>query len=150
MSSKDLTLTKKEEISLLIKIIVKEFRADFQSRVNNYGLTAQQGRILFLIHSRRLENLTTRSVDVEKHFNLTKSTVHGLVERMIRADIIRKNQHYLELTDYAESIVHFVREKRGECLDKLFQNLTEEETNTLSILLNKIYVSKEKNEEKNT
>ncbi len=148
MYNKDKTFSKKEEISLLVRVIAKEFRSDFQMRLNDYGLTAQQGRILFLINCRRNEGLTTRSVDIEKHFALTKSTVHGLVERMIRANILYKNQYALNLTEYAESIIHFVLEKRSECLEKLFVNLSEEEIDTLSILLNKINITKEEKEEK--
>lgn len=148
MHNKDKILSKKEEISLLIKVIVKEFRSDLQTRLNDYGLTAQQGRILFLINCRNGEGLTTRLVDIEKHFSLTKSTVHGLVERMIKANIIHKSNHLLELTEYAGSIIHFVLEKRKECLDKLFANLSEEELDTLSTLLNKIHITKEEKEEK--
>ena len=62
---------------------------------------------------------------------------------MIKANIIPLS-HLLELTEYAGSIIHFVLEKRKECLDKLFANLSEEELDTLSTLLKKIHITKKK------
>ncbi|NLB48370.1 MAG: MarR family transcriptional regulator [Erysipelotrichia bacterium] len=143
MTKKNLTLTKREEIFFRLKYITKQFRADFQARLNDYGLTAQQGRVLFFINFRKSNNLTTRLVDIEKRFNLTKSTVHGLVTRMIKANFLFKVRYTLELTDYSKSIIHVVKEKRKECLENFFQNLTDDETSTLSTLLNKICVDPE-------
>lgn len=149
MKNKEQILTKKEEISLLIKFIAKEFRTDFEARLNAYNLTAQQGRILFFINCRKNKGQSTRSVDIEKGFNLTKSTVHGLVERMIKANVLIKENYHLELTDCAKSLMHHVYEKRIECLDSLLKDVSEEELETLKKILSKIYDNRTKKEDKN-
>ena len=42
--------SKKEELIFLVRIIDKEFKKDFERRLSEYGLTAQQGRLLFYIN----------------------------------------------------------------------------------------------------
>lgn len=140
------TINKKDELVLLIKFIDKEFKKDFENRLCEYGLTAQQGRLLFYISRKNKNNEKVRQVDIEKKYQLTKSTVHGLVERMEKAGLIYKikdgpNQ-YIQISEKSESILTLVFEKRSECMDKMLKGVSEEELETLYAILTKIYNNK--------
>ena len=134
--------TKKEELIPLFRIIDKEFRKDFEKRLSKYGLTAQQGRLLFYINC----NNKVRQVDIEKNFQLTKSTVHGLINRMEKANLVIKirenNNQFIEISDSCKKILEDVFSQRMECLNKMTQGLSDEEIETLHSLLMKIYNNK--------
>ena len=139
---------KKEELVPLIRIIDKEFKKDFERRLSEYGLTAQQGRLLFYINWNSMNNKQVRQVDIEKHFQLTKSTVHGLISRMEKANIVIKNKdknnQYIIITDDCKKILKSVFDKRMECLDKMLNGVSNEEIETLHTLLMKIYENRDK------
>ena len=139
---------KKEELIPLIRIIDKEFKKDFEKRLSEYGLTAQQGRLLFYINWNIMNDKQVRQVDIEKHFQLTKSTVHGLISRMEKANLVIKNQdknnQYIIITEDCKKILQSVFEKRTECLDKMMAGLSDEEIKTLHTLLMKIYENRDK------
>ena len=134
--------TKKEELIPLFRIIDKEFRKDFEKRLSKYGLTSQQGRLLFYINC----NNKVRQVDIEKNFQLTKSTVHGLINRMEKANLVIKirenNNQFIEISDSCKKILEDVFSQRMECLNKMTQGLSDEEIETLHSLLMKIYNNK--------
>lgn len=139
---------KKEEIVGLIKIINKEFKKDFEKRLSKYGLTAEQGRLLFYINWNNINGQKIRQVDIEKHYQLTKSTVHGLITRMQRDNLVIKvqeNHHqYIEISEDCRKILKDVFDKRLECLNKMMNDITDEEIETLHHLLTKIYENKDK------
>ena len=139
---------KKEELVPLIRIIDKEFKKDFEKRLSVYGLTAQQGRLLFYINWNTMNNKQVRQVDIEKHFQLTKSTVHGLISRMEKANLVVKNQdknnQYIIITDDCKKILQNVFDKRMECLNKMLNGVSDEEVETLHSLLMKIYENRDK------
>lgn len=139
---------KKEELVPLIRIIDKEFKKDFERRLSEYGLTAQQGRLLFYINWSSMNNKQVRQVDIEKHFQLTKSTVHGLISRMEKANLVIKNKdknnQYIIITDDCKKILRSVFDKRMECLDKMLNGVSNEEIETLHTLLMKIYENRDK------
>ena len=139
---------KKEELVPLIRIIDKEFKKDFERRLSEYGLTAQQGRLLFYINWNGMNNKQVRQVDIEKHFQLTKSTVHGLISRMEKANLVIKNQdknnQYIIITDDCKKILQNVFDKRMECLNKMLNGVSDEEIETLHTLLMKIYENRDK------
>ena len=140
--------SKKEELIPLFRVIDKEFKRDFERRLSKYDLTAQQGRLLFYINWNNKEGNKVRQVDIEKNFQLTKSTVHGLINRMEKANLVvkkkeEKNQ-YIVITDDCKKILEDVFSQRLECLNKMTEGLSEEEINTLHSLLMKIYENKNK------
>ena len=140
--------SKKEELVFLVRIIDKEFKKDFERRLSEYGLTAQQGRLLFYINWNNMNNNQVRQVDIEKHFQLTKSTVHGLISRMEKANLVIKNQdknnQFIIITDDCKKILQNVFDKRTECLDKMLNGVNDEEIETLHTLLMKIYENRDK------
>ena len=140
--------SKKEELLPLFRIIEKEFRKDFERRLSMYGLTAQQGRLLFYINWNNKEGNKIRQVDIEKQFQLTKSTVHGLITRMEKANLVikkkeEKNQ-FIVISDDCKKILEDVFSQRLECLNKMTDGLSDEEIETLHSLLMKIYENRDK------
>ena len=144
--------SKKEELLPLFRIIEKEFRKDFESRLSMYGLTAQQGRLLFYINWTNKEGNKIRQVDIEKQFQLTKSTVHGLITRMEKANLVIKNKdknnQYIVISDDCKKILEDVFSRRMECLNKMTDGLSDEEIDTLHTLLMKIYENRDKGGDK--
>ena len=140
--------SKKEELIFLIRIIDKEFKKDFERRLSDYGLTAQQGRLLFYINWNIINGKQVRQVDIEKHFKLTKSTVHGLINRMEKANLVIKNKdknnQFIEISDDCKKILKDVFDRRTECLDKMMSGVSDEEIETLHTLLMKIYENRDK------
>ena len=140
--------SKREEIVLLVRFIDKVFKADFQSRLNEYGLTSQQGRLLFYISWNKKNGRKIRQVDIENHYQLTKSTVHGLIDRMEKASLVYKAKEgpnqYIEISEKTEGILTHVFDKRTECLDKMMEGVSDEEIETLHTLLMKIYENRDK------
>ena len=140
--------SKKEELIFLIRIIDKEFKKDFERRLSEYGLTAQQGRLLFYINWNNMNNNQVRQVDIEKHFQLTKSTVHGLISRMERDNLVVKNKErnnqYIVITDDCKKILQDVFDKRLECINKMTEGVSDEEIETLHKILTKIYENRDK------
>ncbi len=140
--------SKKEELIPLFRVIDKEFKKDFERRLSKYDLTAQQGRLLFYINWNVCNGNKVRQVDIEKNFQLTKSTVHGLINRMEKANLIiknkEKNNQYIEISDNCKKILNDVFSQRMECLNKMTSGLSEEEIETLHSLLMKIYDNRDK------
>ena len=141
-------ISKKEELVPLFRIIDKEFKRDFERRLSKYDLTAQQGRLLFYINWNNKEGNKIRQVDIEKQFQLTKSTVHGLITRMEKANLVikkkeEKNQ-FIVISDDCKKILEDVFSQRLECLNKMTDGLSDEEIETLHSLLMKIYENRDK------
>lgn len=140
--------SKKEELIPLFRVIDKEFKRDFERRLSKYDLTAQQGRLLFYINWNTKNGNKIRQVDIEKNFQLTKSTVHGLINRMEKANLVikikDKNNQYIEISDDCKKILEDVFSQRMECLNKMTEGLSEEEIDTLHSLLMKIYENRNK------
>ena len=145
-------ISKKEELVPLFRIIDKEFKRDFERRLSKYDLTAQQGRLLFYINWNNKEGNKVRQVDIEKQFQLTKSTVHGLITRMEKANLVikskDKNNQYIVISDDCKKILEDVFSRRMECLNKMTDGLSDEEIDTLHTLLMKIYENRDKGGEK--
>ena len=140
--------SKKEELIPLFRVIDKEFKKDFEKRLSQYDLTAQQGRLLFYINWNNKNGNKVRQVDIEKNFKLTKSTVHGLISRMEKRNLVirnkDKNNQYIEISEDCKKILEDVFSQRMECLNKMTEGLSEEEIDTLHSLLMKIYENKNK------
>lgn len=139
---------KKEELVPLIGFIDKEFKKDFERRLSEYGLTAQQGRLLFYINRNNMEGNKIRQVDIEKNFQLTKSTVHGLIDRMEKRHLVVKQKEdknqYIVITDDSKKIIEYVISKRAECLNEMTNGLNEEDLETLHKLLLRILGNRNK------
>ena len=103
---------------------------------------------MFYINWNNKEGNKVRQVDIEKNFQLTKSTVHGLIDRMEKANLVIKNKEqnnqYIEISDDCKKILEDVFSQRMECLNKMTSGLSEEEIDILHGLLMKMYENRNK------
>ena len=137
----------RQDIIYLIKHLSKLLEADFDQRVSKIGLTAPQARLLFfIIRKTKIENIEVHQNDIEKEFSLAKSTVNGLVSRLLKTGYINKDvvQRYsiLKPTDEGIKAADSIKHGRIETIDKLFQGYSEEEKSAtlekLNILINNL------------
>lgn len=133
----------REDIIYLTKHLAKLLDADFDRRVSEIGLTAAQARVLFFINRRmRFEQIETHQNDIEKEFCLAKSTVNGLISRLLKTKyIIKRNVHpyaVLEITQEGIDAIEKVKKGRAEVINKLFTGYTDEERQNTLEKLNKL------------
>ena len=122
----------KKDILYLIKYLAKLLRADYDERVAKFGLTGAQARILSFIYRRNaLEQVEVHQNDIEKEFSLAKSTVNGLVSRLLKSGyLIKKNSRPYAVLEVSESgllIIEEIREGRAETINRIFEGYSEEE-----------------------
>ncbi|MCR5505680.1 MAG: MarR family transcriptional regulator [Bacilli bacterium] len=124
-------LTKYDDILFLIKMMGKYISADFTKRSEEQGITASQSRLLLFIYRNNQTGNKIRQVDIEKHFNLSKSTVSGLIKRMENNAIIKRVKEdgsiYLELDEKGMQIVDILAVNRNKVIEKCFSGFTPEE-----------------------
>ena len=138
------------DIILQIRHLSKCLRKDFDERVAAFGLTAQQGRILFCITRNYLEKIDIHQSDIERNFQLSKSSTSEILSRMISNQLIEKvmvNRHYiLAPTEKGKSIVNDIHESKKGVIRKLFSGFTEEEINNITNYIKKMTENIEKEE----
>lgn len=122
----------REDIIYLIRHLSKLLQADFDRRVSEIGLTGAQARMLFfIIRNTKEKGLEVHQNDIEKEFALAKSTVNGLVSRLLKTGyIIKRNVNryaVLEPTEEGINAADKIKKGRVETIDKLFSGYTEEE-----------------------
>ena len=133
----------REDIIYLTKHLGKLLDADFDKRVSEIGLTAAQARVLFFINRKtRFESQEVHQNDIEREFCLAKSTVNGLISRLLKTGyIIKKNIHpyaVLEMSQEGIDAIHKIKEGRIDVINKLFKGYTEEERHTALQQFNKL------------
>lgn len=142
----------KEDIIYLIKHLDKLLQIDFDQRVSHFGLTGSQARVLFFINRKvNIEHVKVHQNDIQREFSLTKSTVNGLISRLLKTGyIIKRNAHpYVELepTEEGKQILDQIRLGKNETIEKLFKGLPEEDKvntiNKLKILIENLKGGKE-------
>jgi len=140
-----------QEIIHLCKILNTELRSGFDKKLQNYGLTGQQGRILFFINIREEMETITHQNDIETHFGLSKSTVSGLVSRLENKGFIVKKPSlpYVELkvTEKGKDLIETFKKGRTMITKKLFKDIPTEDRKKLHDVLEKL-VNNVKEEEK--
>lgn len=123
-------IQKDEDILLLIKFLSKALDADFDKRLSEYGLTVTQGRTLFYITRQNCKKNVVHQNDIEKQFNLSKSTVSGLIDRLVKKGLIKRvnDSRYVELvpTEEGISIVSHFHNNRQKVVEKLTKGLSPE------------------------
>ena len=133
----------REDIIYLTKHLGKLLDADFDKRVSEIGLTAAQARVLFFINRMaRFESQEVHQNDIEREFCLAKSTVNGLISRLLKTGyIVKKNIHpysVLEITQEGINAIQKIKEGRIDVINKLFKGYTEEERRTALQQFNKL------------
>lgn len=123
--------------------IDREFKNKINKELDNYGLTASQGRILGLItHS----NETVCSRDIENHFDLTHPTVCGILKRLESKGMIYNKQSEMDkrvknifITEKTKKLDENIHALIKENENKITDILSENEHDFLKIILKKMY-----------
>ena len=115
---------KKDNIIYLTIYLRKLIDKDFDNRLSEYGLTGQQGRILFFIFHSEKE---IHQNDIENEFHLSKSTVSGLVKRMEKKGVININKQcryaVLTVSNKGKEVIEHLKESRQDALETLTRDL---------------------------
>jgi len=128
------------ELLGLFRYLNKQLDLSFNARLENLGLTSQQGRIIFYIHYHNmiLHEIIKQS-DLERHFHLSKSTISGLVKRLTNNGFIEKadaHHHYaISLTEKAKLTINNFKKANEETRDKLLKGFSEEKKEEMKQLL---------------
>ena len=141
-----------EDIIYLIKCLDKELAKDFDKRLAEFGLTGQQGRVLFFIKCQTKNGIVIHQNDIEKNFNLSKSTVSGLVDRLVKKGLIERviESPYVCLvpTEKGKNIVETIHSHKDQTIKKLTRNLSPEDVERMTQNI-KLLISNIKEEEEN-
>lgn len=124
---------KREDADLLflIKVLDKKVCEDFDNRLAVFGLTGQQARILFFINNMINNGKSVLQRDIENQFHLSKSTVSGLAQRLIKNDFVVRSKDGLKPTEKALNVINKLREGREQTLNRLTQGFDEEQKRQL-------------------
>ncbi|MCQ2087272.1 MAG: MarR family winged helix-turn-helix transcriptional regulator [Bacilli bacterium] len=130
------------DVIFQIRHLSKCLKKDFDERLESFGLTAQQGRILFCVCRNYEAKTEIHQSDIEKFFQLSKSSVSEMVSRMIANQLIGKvkvnNRYVLVPTQKGQSIVSDIHESKKGVIKKLFDGFTEEEINNITNYIKKM------------
>ena len=105
----------RDDIFFLIKHLSKCIELSLDKEATKLGLTPQQGRLLGFLIRREKENVKVRQIDIEQRFQLSKSTVSGLVKRMENKELIIKMKedneiHILPSDEGKRIMTSFIKE----------------------------------------
>lgn len=134
---------RKDDIIYLLRYAFKLIDADLDKRLNEYGLTGVQGRILFCVSRKSLnEHKEVHQNDIENEYHLSKSTVSGIVKRMEKNGFlnIEKKQTYriLTPTKKAKDVLNDLTKHRDEVVNQLMKDVPIDKQKELITLLNKL------------
>lgn len=124
-----------KDILVLIKELGKELKSDCDRRLEEFGLTSVQGRVLLHIAKWTDRGQEVHQNDLEKHWNLSKSTVSGIVARLEKKGLIcRENARpnvILKVTEKGMCIIEHIVIKRNDTMNKLLKGLSPKEQKTM-------------------
>ena len=134
--------TPEKDILYYTKTLNKLITADFNMRLSDYGLTCQQGRVLLYINRCHVNGMEVHQNDIEKRFNLSKSTVSELVKRMQKNGLLEKiNNHpycTVRATEKGKSIIDNIHQNRMKTVEKLLDGFNQKEQKDLLNMLERL------------
>ena len=123
-----------------IRRLVKLFDKEFNTKLNQYDLTAQQGRAVFFVVRRYKDNIETNQHHLEKQFELSKSTVSGLIKRLKTNGFITiessSTKNIISPTEKAICLENTFIKLREETLKKVLDGIPKEDEEKMYELLN--------------
>lgn len=136
----------RDDIFFLIKHLSKCIELSLDKEAAKLGVTPQQGRLLGFLVRRENENIKVRQIDIEQRFQLSKSTVSGLVKRMENKNLIIKikedNEIHIHPSEEGKRIVKEFRIEAERIKQNMMESLPENERDKtidhLNMMLNKI------------
>ena len=133
-----------------IRHLNKCLRKDFDDKLAKHGLTCTQGRVLFYINRNKNEGIEMHQSDIEKCFQLSKSSVSELVTRMIKNELLEKVRvkscFSLMPTEKGKSIVDEILSSRTEVVEKLFDGFDQKEIDNVMQYIKRMTSNVEKEE----
>lgn len=133
MKKEPVNFCKREpEIPGLIRYLNKQLDLLFNANLGKCGLTNQQGRIVLFIHCRayKCQDVVYQS-DIEEHLKLSKSTVSGLINRLINNNFIQKGNEVdsraLVLTEKGLETVSLFRQAQDATREQLLKGYSEDQ-----------------------
>ena len=143
-------MRKEDDILFLIRTLNKQLFLDFNKRSEELGITAPQARILFFIN----ENENVRQVDIEKRFNLSKSTVSGFIKRMERNQVIKRVHKGSSINLIPDEkglrIIDSLKKNRYLVIERLLKGMDEKERQDFVNKVKQALKNFEETEEENT
>lgn len=133
-----------EHLGYHFKRINEAFVARTNKSLKKFNLTSTQMDILmYLFHS--AENKTTQR-DIEKYYNLSHSTVIGVLQRLTEKGYITveqslddKRQRNVNLTQKAFEVKQYILNHRQKIQNSFSENFSESELSSLVESLKKVY-----------
>lgn len=123
------------DILMEVRHLSKCLRKDFDDKLAKHGLTCTQGRVLFYINGCQLEGKELHQSDLERCFQLSKSSVSELLSRMIKNELIEKVRikscYSLIPSEKGKSIVDEIHSSRTKVIQKLFAGFSQDEINNV-------------------
>ena len=122
-----------------IRRLVKLFDKEFNTKLNQYDLTAQQGRAVFFVVRRYKDDIETNQHHLEKQFELSKSTVSGLIKRLKTNGFITiessSTKNIISPTEKAICLENTFIKLREETLKKVLDGIPKEDEEKMYELL---------------
>lgn len=133
------------DILFLIKHLNKCLEIDLNNRLEKFGLTGPQGRIiLYVKHFSDCGNPVCQN-DLMLKFKHSKSTISGFIKRMEAKGFISKemrgNQCLLRPTELANQMVKSIDDSRTETVDLMLKGFSKEEQDTIKSLVEKMIIN---------
>ncbi len=142
----------KHDTGLLIQLIGKELDRKINQELEPFGITTKQGRFLGYLNERRSETVSQR--EIQEHFEISHPTTVGIIKRLeekkliaTRMDEKDKRNKIVELTPEEEKIHRRMKDFKEEADGVLLTGFTDEEKETLSVLLERVYRNLNKDSE---
>lgn len=130
------------EIFNQIQIMRKVHSILLEKIASKYELTECEIMILMFLAENENQDKAT---DIVKNLMISKAHVSGLVNNLENQGYISrmidckdKKKIHLEITEKAKPIVKEVKKEKKKMKDTIFAEITQEETETMKIVLNKI------------
>ena len=121
-----------------IKTLNQNIRKEFDKQFEHLGITGQQG--IFLIYVSH--NDKVHQNDIEQTFGLSKSTVSGIIKRMVKKEIISKQSDYpyvsICATEKGKKLVEKMDEVRNKINEKLLTGFSNEEKNLINNFISRM------------
>lgn len=131
-----------KDIVMQILCLNKTLRADFDKRMEAYDLTGQQARCLLFISGHHAAGNEVHQNDLEKRFELSKSTVSGLIERLEKKKLITKvNSAQFSIlvpTEKGTGIIGEIHKNHIKMLGKLLNGFSEKDKRQIQEYIDKL------------
>lgn len=124
-----------DDVLHLIRSLDHKLEKSLNARLESFGLSSVQGRVLLFIYRQSCVNKDVTQKDLAEFFSLSKSTTSELIARMKTKELIEidktNGKSCLNLTEKAKTLVQKVHVGRKETVNKLEANLSDEDLTNL-------------------